>query len=130
MVRKKIPSVGSPPKSKADIILDLAIQKHANNPDIVNEFERMRCGFRKRFLCGEILDLPAALQQLERESNRIGALDPLSPKSPKPKTRLISKGTWIGHSVAAPRQTPSLTKKSRKRVSPKHRVAKTSILGK
>jgi hypothetical protein len=112
MSKTRVASVGRAPKSYVEIKRDLAIKKHSEHPERIEEIERKTLKFQKRELSGEEFDRSAALQQFEREIDSIGAHIPLPPKDPGPKSSPIAK-TVPRHRVPG-RKATSLTKKRKK----------------
>jgi hypothetical protein len=126
MAKTRIASAGRTPKSNVEIIRDIAIKKHANNPEIIEEIERRTWEFQKRELSGEVLDRSAALQQFGREIEGIGVPIPRPPKEPGPKTDPIVK-TCAPHRVASPPKPRSVAKRGKKSDPKKRRPSKGLI---
>jgi hypothetical protein len=125
MAKTRVASAGRTPKSSAEIKRDAAIKKHAKYPDRMEEIERIIWEFQKRVLSGEILDLPAALQQLSRKLERIGVRIPRPPKD-RPKTDPTVK-TCAPHRVGGTSKVRSVMKKGKKSDSKRHQASKRPI---
>jgi hypothetical protein len=91
VAKKRVAGAVKTPKSDVEIILDIAIRKHAKRPDLIKEIERTLWEFQKRELSGEMPDRHAALQEFSREIERVGATNLLPPKDPGPKPGPITK---------------------------------------
>jgi hypothetical protein len=114
MAKTRIASAVKAPKSDVEIKRDIAIKEHAKHPERIEEIERIAREFQKQEENGEISDRFTALAQFESRIERVGARAPLPPKSPKPKTSLISKGTWMRHSVAGSSKAQNVVRKGKK----------------
>jgi hypothetical protein len=91
MAKHRVGGTVKIPKSNVEIMRDRASKKHAKHPERIEQINRMVWEFQKREQSSEILDLGAALQQLGRELDSIGAPTPRLPKDPGPKTDPIVK---------------------------------------
>lgn len=98
MIKTRVLRPAKTPKSVIDVIRGPAIKKHAKRPDHLDEIERITWAFQKKMLSGEVLDLPAALQQFKSDIEQIGAIVPRPPKDSGPKLGPAKRADkhWVG----------------------------------